>query len=379
MNEQEVRILLTDLAETPAPPSRVDVPRAATTARRQARVRTWTMTAAASVLVAGLVVGVTYAVGGGTPAPEPVAGAPARFDPLIRYASFGWVPDENKMNSSLTVVNDGRFATSVSEFVPDPAQGPMVRQPAAEVGVSLYAAGVKPESEEPLEIWGPTDPAPTVPYAPVTDAPDVNGVPAYWVTVPGEPERIILKWRWAPDAWAEVDVARIDGDLRQSAHRVASEVRIGDTGRLRFPFHVTGLPAGLRPVSSSLSEGGFDAPWRVDLDFATDEQTVNLRLVASPMSAGDDRVPNTTVDGRPVLRQTAGEESGQGVSVAGSEYFDMLFVDDVSGLRTDVLLHTRTEADAAPLGPDGAAGVFRNLTVHPDRADWTDRPDRPDR
>jgi len=378
MNEQEVRTFLDDLADTPAPPPRVDVPRAVAVARRQARVRTWTSTAAASVLVVGLAVGVNYTVTGGSPASTEsgsVVSAPARFDPLVEYASFGWLPEESKMNSSFTSVNDVRFATMVRQYVPDPSKGPMASLPAASVNASVYAAGSMPQSELPLDLWGPTDPTPTEPYAPVTDAPDVNGAPAYWVTVPGEPETIILKWRYAPDAWAEVTVSRLDGDLRQSAHRVASELRVGGTARLRFPFDLTGLPAGLRPVASMFAEGGLDEPWRVELDLSTDDRKMNVNVAVDPILASDRRDANITVDGHQAYRETVVGDSTEGTRVAGSQWADRLFVyDDVAGLNVGVLADARTPADAEPLGPDGAVGLYRGTTVHPDRADWTDQP-----
>jgi hypothetical protein len=365
MNEQEVRTLLADLAETPAPPSRVSVPGAVSAVRRQARTRTWLATAAASVLVVALAAG-TYVVTGGSQEPTepaPVANAPERFDPLVRYASFGWLPDKDRMNSSLTAVNDVAFSTAVSEFVLDPAKGPMAAKPAAEVSVSLYAAGEKPQSEEPLEIWGPSN-EPSMPYAPVTRAPSVNGKPAYWVTIPEDPETLILKWRWAPNAWAEVTVSRLSGDLHENAHRVASKLRIAEE-RLRFPFHLTGLTSDLRPVASIVQEGGFAEPWRVDLELGTADDNVNLRVGSTPTRPGDSH-PNTTVDGHEARHEITTDQ----------QYLDTLFVYDVSGLQTDILIHGSTAADLERAGPDGAVGVFRTITVHPEPDDWTDRPVR---
>lgn len=372
MNEHEVRALLEDLADGPAPPPRVDVSRAVTVARQQTRVRAWTAIAAASVLVVGLAVGVNHAVAGD--GQDTVANAPARFDPLVEYASFGWLPEKSKLNRRFTSVNDVRFATEASQYVPDPSNGPMASLPAASVDASFYAAGVQPESELPLEVWGPsTDPS--EPYASVTDAPPVNGIPAYWVSVPDHPETIILKWRYAPDAWAEVTVARLEGDLRQSAHRVASELRFGGAERFRFPFHLTGLPDGLRPVASVFAEGGLDGPWRVELYLSTENRELNAHVSVDPILDSDKRDPNTTVDGHEARRDTTTGDPTDSFMVADSQYADQLSVyDDAAGVESGVMVDAKTPADAAPLGPDGALGLYRGLTVHPDHADWTDQP-----
>jgi hypothetical protein len=370
MNEQEVRSMLDDLADTPAPPPRVDVSRAVTVGRRQTRVRTWTSIAAASVLVVGLAAGVNYAVSGGSTESATVASAPARFDPLVKYASFGWLPEASKLNSTFTSINAMRFATQARQYIPDPDQ-PMASLPAPSVNVSFYAAGEEPQSELPLDVWGPTN-EPSVPYAPVSDAPAVNGAPAYWVTVPDAPETMILKWRYAPDAWAEVTVSDLDSDLRESAHRVASELRFGGTERMRFPFHFTGPPAGLHPVASTFAEGGLDAPWRVELTLGTEDQGAEVRVQVDPMDDSS-RAPNTTVEGHQAQRTIIDGDSTE-EQVVGAAYSDMVFVYDVSGLEAGIVFNARTAADIGALGPDGSVSLFRTLTVHPDRGDWTDRP-----
>lgn len=361
MNEQEVRTLLADLAETPAPPSRVVVPEPVRRSRRYVWSRTWLSAVAAAVVVTLLAVG-AYVVTGGSPTstdPDRAASAPDRFDPLVRYASFGWVPDEARMNSRSTVVSDMRFAMDVSEYVPDPSKGPMASKPGASVSLALYAVGVKPESEYPPNVRGATDHDPSKPYL-VSEAPPVDGKPAEWLTVPGDSEFLMLRWHHAPGAWAELSVARLSGDLRDSAHRVATDLRF-DTERLLFPFHLTGLSAELRPVTSSFGEGGLDGPWRAELTFQSADDGVEMRVAASPTQPGNH---NTIIDGHKAHYEKTTDQ----------QYAEGLFVYDVAGLKIDVTVLARNAADAAPVGPSGALSVYRGLTVHPDRSEWTIRP-----
>lgn len=365
MNEQEVRTLLADLAETPAPPSRVVVPGPARQHRRRVPSRTWLSAAVASVVVALLAVG-AYVVTGGSPSATdsvPAASAPERFDPLMRYVSLGWIPDEARMNRRSTVVNDGRFATGVSEYIPDPAKGPMASKRGASVSVSLYAVGAKAESEQPPDVRGGLDHDPGVPYQ-VAEAPPVNGKPAEWLTVPGDPEFVMLRWRYAPDAWAEVNVARLSGDLYERAHRVATELRF-ETTPLRFPFHLTGLSTELHPVSSSFEEGGLAGPWRGELSFRSADDGVDMRVAATPLRPGE-RNPNTTVDGHEAFHEKP--------VPGGQQHAELLVVYDLSGLQAEITVLADNAADAAPVGPEGALGVYRGLTVHPEQSEWTDRP-----
>jgi hypothetical protein len=372
MNEQEVRTLLADLADTPTPPSRVDVPRAMTVARRQARVRTWATTVAASVLVVGLAVGATYVVNS-PPATTSVAAvrAPARFDSLVRYASFGWLPAESAMMTwRYTDIDEERFAIGMrkSPSTVSSPDGPAVN-------ASFYVARQEPESKGPLVQWGP--PGFTGESASVTDAPAVGGARAYWVTVPGVPDMIILRWRYATDGWAEVTVSRLAGDLRQIAHRVAIGLRAGGTERLRFPFRLSGVPAGMRHERALISEGLPYAPWSADLTLLSGTHDSDEGLSINVSIHGKSPVTrnsNFSVDGHQALRQT-NLRNIIGIDMPDARYGDSLVVyDDVRDVESRITVGARTQADVSRVGPEMALGVYRGLTLFPDRADWTGQP-----
>jgi hypothetical protein len=371
MKDLDVRTLLADLADTPPPPSRVDVAHAMTTARRRARARTWT-SVAASVLVVGVAAGVTYAVierppSDTTVAAAPVTAAPSRFDPLSRYASFGWLPAQPALTWQNTSITTDRFDLSATEHAPGSPDQPV---PVVNVSARLYAAGGVPPTERPAQTLSPEGKT-TGEHGPVTEAPAVNGAPAYWVGVPGEPAKVVLKWRYAPDGWAELSADGLTGDVRATMRRIAGALRVGGTERIRFPFHLTGLSPALRPTSSQSTRNGPDEPWSTILDLNTqaDGKGPGLSVTVRPAIPTGAHIPNTTVDGHPARR-----EQVQGDHLGVPQYSDRLFVDDVEGLQANIFIEARTAGAVAPFAPDGVLSVYTALTLHPDLADWTDRP-----
>jgi hypothetical protein len=80
---------LTELAEAPAPPSRIDVDRA----RVQGRRRRYRRRAGVLLGTLGVVAALVLATGlAGTAVPAPAGRAVVTGDPLVAHASFGWLP-----------------------------------------------------------------------------------------------------------------------------------------------------------------------------------------------------------------------------------------------------------------------------------------------
>ncbi len=353
------------------------------TARGLDALRRVLVSAAAGVLVVGAAAGLTYAmtdraqpsagsaatVKTAPAATAPVTAAPRQFDPLVQYASFGWLPEQDALGWRSTSIDPERITLNAQKYAPDPANGPNASLPAAQVSLELNAAGVEPRSAQPIEVDIPAGSEQTLHYGPVTEAPAVNGAPASWVGVPGDPDRVLLKWQYAPDAWAELSASLLSGDPRETVHRIASGLRLGGTERLRFPFHLTGLPADLRPTSSRVEEGGMTWPWHASLDLRTGGEGPGLSVSVHPTSS-DNRPPNTEVDGHP-----ARHENVEGDHLGRPEYSDRLYVYDLDGgVQANIIIDATTAAAVAPLSPDGVQGIYRALTVIADRADWTDQP-----
>lgn len=258
MERLSVSTMLHDLADSPAPPSSVDILRATALGRRRLRVRRWLLGGSAAtgvvavVAIVSLLVGATPAVGPG-PGPAPVGSggtgelaspvppmpgaAPEQFDPLVQYAALGWQPD-GAVGSS---INGGRDWLIVgAEYQGLPTNGD---EPApAGIYLTLVTAGHGIDLFQGDVL---VDPAAMLPGAP---AEPVNGRRAEWLE--GFP-LAILRWEYAPGAWAAVEVAEnLPGvDTREVARRVAENVQYGVNTRVNAPLRhdrCAGAVAGRR-------------------------------------------------------------------------------------------------------------------------------------
>jgi hypothetical protein len=365
MEQETAASLLRDLADSPAPPSTVDVRRAAATGRRRLRVRRMVASGSAVVGVAAVAVGLTQVLGtapAAGPSPqlpgavaEPSAlpdVAPEAFDPLVQYAEFGWVPD----GSTGGGINTGRDWLLVSADYPGLATSGNDEPAPAGVYLMLVTAG------HGIDVMRFTDfavdPAQAAPGV-ATDP--VNGRPAEWVDVAGPAE--VLRWEYAPGAWAAVRVDRnLPGvDAREVARQVAESVRYGVDRPVKLPFATTGVPAQLPAAELRLSR--HTDGWSAQVLYGEQRTSygdwpLSILAVANDRETGDQAVlgdPNTTVDGHPA-RTSDLQDGGSGLQVF-----------NVDGVYVEILTHS---AEATTLLPDGLVGLFRATTFFPDPADW---------
>ncbi|WP_344611238.1 hypothetical protein, partial [Dactylosporangium salmoneum] len=274
----------------------------------------------------------------GTPAVSPTGisvPAPPRFDPLVQYADFGWVPDG--------LTSRGVYTEPVRQRVSAAAPVTAKEQPGRVSLVTVPPGG---------EI------SPDVTY---TDADPVGGRPARWGQEGGT---TVLRWQYAPGSWAEVTVADL-ADPRAVARRVAESVRFGVDRPIRMPIRASGIPPAFRLMGASVYSYG-SGVWSAELDFS-DAGGVNdlgdwpLRVMAvTTAQIGNDNgatlgEPNTTVDGHPA-RRTTGSDGGKGLQVY-----------DVDGVYLELATHGPTVAGKLPGGLDA---VLRNLEVAHDPAGW---------
>jgi hypothetical protein len=250
MLETELRDLFDRQASGDQPPSQISITAVSRTARSRLRLRR-AGAVATPLLAAGAVAAIVAltavpAAHPGTkshpaahPTPAPAPAAPAYFDPLRPYASFGWLP------AGMTILSDTAGTTIQYLYAARPGQGSWM--------LAVYAAGRCSFAHMQLRCAGLSskfDPRLT------SQAPDVDGRPAYWTydqTGDG-----ILVFQYARDGWAKFSFRE-----RAYALRIAEHVTFGaataQLAPIRFPAQLAGMPGGwqLRYATSNPSPGGY--------------------------------------------------------------------------------------------------------------------------
>jgi hypothetical protein len=440
MDETTVRSLLTLAArDDDAPPSGVSVPLARRSGRRRLRLlRVFLpgMAPVAAAVAVALVVSLPTALrgsspGAGTrPARTPVTAplvAPRTFNPLVPYASFGWLPtgfattgaagaSDESTPASLTLqalapVSDGRMVQVAID-----AAGACRTESAAAWLASLPAGrrqGISLASGAQALSCADPYPGGMTRFAElVSAAPEVNGRPAYWSQLGA------LEWQYAAGAWAEVDpepnprvcvhcapnnlagwqnVPAMAGRSRagqsaparaaspQSAAsqelllKIAASIRFGQALPLVFGFQLAGLPAGWQvaadysfvPQAGRLAAGGISAGPAIDptaLGIGVGPAVSPGSEYACKVIAG--QTSYVTVDGAPALLRNLDEPDKQ---------FQSLCVNSIDGVSAYVAMDLNSPGSNAPLpGTDlfgGVLTVFRSMRLlGPDPAAWTTDP-----
>jgi hypothetical protein len=250
MDETGARAVLERVAGDDAPPTRIDI----ALARRKGFTRLlWRLVAIVGVVpviaVAGVVVGGALPLGpsGHRPAvtQESPAAAPHRFNPLVSYARFGWLPGGKHVTTAYT------GATAV-ELEAGPTGSPRSWtllvyaadscNHTSDQLLGLLHGGHHPTLKCTLN-WHDPGGRPAVLANPVfAIAPLVNGQRAFWAQPVCDTHQCnmapaMLVWSYAPGGWA-----RLSGPSRSDTLEVAHKVIFGATASqaIRFPVMVTG-------------------------------------------------------------------------------------------------------------------------------------------
>ncbi|GAA3777772.1 hypothetical protein GCM10022225_77000 [Plantactinospora mayteni] len=368
-----------------APRSRIlDVDRAMRTGRRQ---RWYGPTAVAAALVAALAIGVAVVPGrfGSEPAKDGGANmlvvgnytvvaaepaglatlpeAPATIDPMGLYLTFGWLPDGYDHRQYHAGFSPGQTG-SVAFLSAD--QDRDANSDKGSFSAVLYPRGLTPAAPQ-RDVGGRGTELDAV------AAKSVNDNAASWITYSGaEGAETILRWRYAPDGWAQLRFQGNDPglDARATAHRIASSMKLSSSGKVPLPVQATSLPTGLTPVSVAISDSvRTPRSWYASITLGTaidpsQPFTNTLYVSVSPYKEEKDRTekeklapaPNTTIDGQPAHR-TPLDGPATRVRVGGSG--GVLVEVDANG------------ALAGQLGPDGVLTAYRGLRLVDRPVEWS--------
>lgn len=242
MIETQVRALFGAIASEPAP-GQVDTE----LARRRGRARLrWRRAgqAGAPVLAAAAVAAVALAVGAvpfrGGPGPAPASAvAPRQFDPLVPYASFGWLPAGESLQSGGTARWLGYQMAG-----PSPANSPWTLQ--------AFAGGRCRLGGPPRTLRCTLGPIPEAVLRLGARAPEVHGHQAFWSRSRQSGIGVgYLAWQYAHGGWALLSWTGPESPglaWQPQAVRIADHVRFGAHAAppLAFAARLTGLPASWR-------------------------------------------------------------------------------------------------------------------------------------
>ena len=387
LDEHAVRTLLHEAARTPEPPSAVDVDAARRRGGRQLRARR-----AALPILAVVALAAALTVPGGLlsrhserTVASPAVDAPWQFNPLVPYASFGWLPP-GYSESLANGIDFNQGATSATDFVSREAAAPAAgrllylqveaRDMCAVNTVADLRALVRAHGQDQVAC---IDAAFTVTGA----APNINGQPAFW-TDHGSG----VAWEYAPDAWAELSLSGIAADggkavppsaaTRALLLKVAAHVAYGGTTPLTFAFRVSGdLPAGWQVWRASFDVSGgrmFGTGIMAGPSIDTSALTISASTVTAPAACDSGA-------GQPAYVNRLGVSWAYIVNNLPRDTWQRLCatapVDGLTGVNITMDMDNPESGTPLPgstqLG--GALGVLsRLLLLGPDPAAWITNP-----
>ncbi len=263
LDTDDLQLRLHELAEEPAPADLVDIAGAIRVGRRRLVRRRLARTAGVGVLACAVGLGVFVLPGGGTEVSAAKGGTSSGTlsgpDPLVAPYGFGWLPAE---------------FNSIGVGMVDSAQKGTESQPEAiallrgndAVNISYYRLD---KGEQP-DLTGFAN-GKIVNGTEVATTP-INGMPAFWVELPGMPQRQQLYWKLPDGQLAGLDGENLPGQVADPAvtlRRIAADMREGDH-LVPLPLRISGLPKefSLRNVTLTTNLNG-NRSWTEMAQYAT--------------------------------------------------------------------------------------------------------------
>ncbi|MFJ9785011.1 hypothetical protein ACIRSS_35945 [Amycolatopsis sp. NPDC101161] len=259
MTDSELATMLKDLADTPAPPLRIDVDRARRAGGRRRRARTTALAlGCAAVVAAGGATAVAVSRHDAPPAPpavlpEPAPPAPALApaptdNPMVARAKFGWLPEQIKgVEYAVGAHGDTALAIGSGDLPP-----------------MIWVSVSDQEPTVPQDVAGRQTRIPV----------RVGDRDGYWITDdandPLNHGQTYLRWRTSDGRWAQLLAYYLAvPDLPRVLTRVAAGVTFANRP-VPLPLRITSLPDTFRLGDGYLSRrpGQDGVPWRLVLQYS---------------------------------------------------------------------------------------------------------------
>jgi hypothetical protein len=369
MLENDLQAMFEWQASSDQPPAEISVPaarRRAQVHRRRRRVATIgsPMVAAAAAVAIGLSLSAVSGVAGTKPPSTAQHSelAPTQFNPLVPYATFGWMPV-----SQWGIAGDS-YPTELDLAVID-TQGP------ASSPVRLYVYAARQCALTITRLTCGSEPNNTAVAASVSSqGPVINGHASYWVRVIRmefccvfDPR--VLAFQYGRRGWALLEYPD-----QATAISIAQHVRFGQTAHVRFPVRLAHLPRQwntIQMVSYTRTSGSLLSGDELMLDQLPAEVTPTgpYFVHALYVSPG---VPGYPQDVCKRLGPTCQVIDGYRVTLSQLRSGNDLFAGDADGLWLNLMVN-------GPNPAPSAAEVFAHhlKLLGPDPANWTTTPISP--
>ena len=276
MDDNSIITLLASITDPPEPASRVSIAAALRRGRRRRRLLQAGASALAVVAVAAAVAVPRIILSGNTersqasaspssfaarPVKRPAmpASAPARFNVLVPYAAFGWLPagysEASVPLSTFGLLNSGPTEVDRTAVA---ANGAMVSLAVHARGACATGAGASGSCTR---------------GAASSKAPDVNGRPALWIL-----DGHGIAWEYAPAAWAHVFItAGRQGHGTLPGAKDAARLKVLGSAAGKRSAWQTPAPAGTRDLVLKIADA---------VKYAQHTPLVFDVRLASPLPAG---------------------------------------------------------------------------------------------
>lgn len=255
---------LKTMAETPAPPLRLDIDLARTKGRRVRRHRSAAIAAVCAVAIAATAaVAIPAALRDDASQDNRPADIvpPQRDALLVSRATFGWLPEDT---AGIGVTDDDHHGVYTQARAPGD-------------GGPYATVAVHPANETPPDPSGPDRIRPLY----LVPAEPVNGQQAYWATENKEDPlnrgSLRLIWQVPSGEWADLTAGSLNSaDVR----RVAADITVKNTP-VAIPIRIDGLPAEFDNADVDLSRPAWmgPGPWQLGVHYWIDGALVEI-LVA---------------------------------------------------------------------------------------------------